>query len=368
MGTLLFACLVIAMIAAVSALPQEVCAAEGYDKVASGADTAGGKEVVKYGMIPVRVQDINEGSYEIEVESSSTFFRIEKAILKVKDGKMTADLTLSSISYKYVYPGTAEEAAAAPENKYTKLKERDGQGSFQIRVSGLNEEIPCAAFSKKKKLWYDRMILLDASTLPREALRISLPDYDKIDKAVEAYESGEDEGGASGAAGTTGNAGTTGTGKGSQLASYDPLPVKMKDGEYSIQVNMAGGSGRASVSSPTWMIVKDGKAYARLLWSSTYYDYMIVGGTKYENETTDGGNSSFTIPIAVMDEPMPVIADTTAMGDPVEIEYELTFYRDSIGSKNQIPQEAATNVLIVALVIIVLGGALNFVIKRRRKQ
>ena len=69
-----------------------------------------------------------------------------------------------------------------------------------------------------------------------------------------------------------------------------------------------------------------------------------------------------------MDEPMPVIADTTAMGDPVEIEYELTFYRDSIGARSQIPQEAATNVLIVALIIIVLGGILNFVIKRRRKQ
>ena len=65
---------------------------------------------------------------------------------------------------------------------------------------------------------------------------------------------------------------------------------------------------------------------------------------------------------------MPVIADTTAMGDPVEIEYQLNFYEDSIGSKGQIPQEAAVNVLVVALVIIVLGGVLNFVIKRRRKQ
>ena len=55
--------------------------------------------------------------------------------------------------------------------------------------------------------------------------------------------------------------------------------------------------------------MKDGKAWAKLLWSSTYYDYMIVGGKKYLNETTDGGNSTFTIPIAVMDEDMPVIAD-----------------------------------------------------------
>ena len=344
-------------------------AAEGYDQVASGAQKASMKEVKSYGMIPIRAADVNEGSYRIEVRSSSTFFRVEKAVLHVKDGKMTADLTLSSSSYKFIYPGTAEEAAAADLKAYTKLKERDGQGSFTIAVSGLNEEIPCAAFSKKKKCWYDRNLLLDAGTLPREALRIALPDYEKIDKAVEAYENGEEAGGSgdtSSGAGAGANAGA-GT-AGSALTSYEPVAVDMEDGEYSIQVNMAGGSGRASVSTPTWLIVKDGKAWAKLLWSSSYYDYMIVGDTKYENETTDGGNSSFTIPIAVMDEPMPVIADTTAMGDPVEIEYELTFYQDSIGAKSQIPQEAATNVLIVALIIIVIGGILNIVIKKRRKQ
>lgn len=342
-------------------------AAEGYDQVASGSDTAGAKSVISYGMTPIRAQDINEGSYEIEVRSSSTFFRIDKAILRVKDGKMSADLTLSSVSYKYVFPGSAEEAAAAAEDAYIEPKERDGRGTFTMSVSGLNEELPCAAFSKRKKMWYDRTILLDAGTLPKEALKIDLPDYDKIEEAMEAYESGEDDskGGADTGAGASDESGDDG---GQKLTSYDPVPMDLEDGEYSIQVNMAGGSGRASVSSPTWLVIKDGKAYARLLWSSSYYDYMIVGSKKYMNETTDGGNSSFTIPIAVLDEPMPVIADTTAMGDPVEIEYELTFYRDSVGAKSQIPQEAATNVLIVALIIIALGGILNFVIKRRRKQ
>ena len=344
-------------------------AAEGYDQVASGAQTASMKEVKSYGMIPIRAADVNEGSYRIEVRSSSTFFRVEKAVLHVKDGKMTADLTLSSSSYKFIYPGTAEEAAAADLKAYTKLKERDGQGSFTIAVSGLNEEIPCAAFSKKKKCWYDRNILLDAGTLPREALKVALPDYDKIDKAVEAYESAEEAGGSGDSSSGAGAGANAGAGTaGSALTSYEPVAVDMEDGEYSIQVNMAGGSGRASVSTPTWLIIKDGKAWAKLLWSSSYYDYMIVGDKKYENETTDGGNSSFTIPIAAMDEPMPVIADTTAMGDPVEIEYELTFYQDSIGAKSQIPQEAATNVLIVALIIIVIGGILNIVIKKRRKQ
>ena len=365
------------------ALADPAFAAEGYDKVAPGADQTSAKQVRQYGMTPIRVQDVNEGAYQIEVRSSSKFFRVDKAVLKVADGKMTANVTLSSISYKYVYPGTAEEAAKAPLDKYVKLKEREGQGSFQMQVSGLNEEILCAAYSKKKKAWYDRTILFDAGTLPTEALKIDVPDYDKIEKAMTAYEKEQAEG-TSGSGTGTGSGTNAGTGSGTNagtgstgteadsgtggLTSYEPVPVNIEDGEYSIQVNMSGGSGRASVTTPTWLIVKDGKAWAKLLWSSTYYDYMIVGGKKYLNETTDGGNSTFTIPIAVMDEDMPVIADTTAMGDPVEIEYELTFYADSIGSKRQIPQEAAVDVLVVALAIILLGGVLNFVLKRRRKQ
>ena len=142
----------------------------------------------------------------------------------------------------------------------------------------------------------------------------------------------------------------------------------MPDGEYSIEVNMVGGSGRASISSPTWLEVIDGKAYAKLLWSSAHYDYMIIGDKTFYNETTDGGNSTFTIPIVKMDEAFPVIADTTAMGDPVEIRYEMTFYSMTVGSRGKIPQEAAKKVLIIAVIILVVGFVLNLVIKKTRAK
>lgn len=337
-----------------------VYGADGYDQIASSSEMASDVSVGKYGMTPVYGRDIEDGSYDIKVDSSSSFFHISKATLNVRGGKMTTDMTLSSTSYKFIYLGTPAEAAAAPLDKYIEPVEKEGEGTFSFRVSALNKEIDCAAFSKKKKKWYPRKILFDASTLPANALLIEIPDYDKIEKAMEAYEgsSGKDEN-------QTAPSSVAETGK---PLSTDPVDIDLEDGEYSIQVNMTGGSGRASVTSPTWLIVKDGKAYARLMWSSTYYDYMILGDKTYLNETTDGGNSTFTIPITVMDDRMPVIADTTAMGDPVEIEYELTFYQDTIGSKSQIPQEAAINVLIVSVIIIVLGGILNIVLKRRRKQ
>ena len=146
----------------------------------------------------------------------------------------------------------------------------------------------------------------------------------------------------------------------------EAVPVDLPDGTYAIEVTMTGGSGRASISSPTWLIVQDGKAFAKLLWSSMYYDYMLVGNRKYLNQTTDGGNSSFIIPVTALDEPMEVVADTTAMGDPVAIDYVLTFYEDTIGSKSQIPQEAAKKVLISALIIMVAGGIINYFVKKRR--
>lgn len=147
----------------------------------------------------------------------------------------------------------------------------------------------------------------------------------------------------------------------------EPLSVDKEDGEYAIDVSMTGGSGKATVVSPTVFLVKDGKAYAKLQWSSSNYDYMIVDGEKYLPVNEDGGNSVFEIPILAVDEAMPVIADTVAMGAPREIQYTLTFYSASIGSKSQMPQEAAKRVVAVALVIIIGGGILNYFVNKRNR-
>ena len=145
------------------------------------------------------------------------------------------------------------------------------------------------------------------------------------------------------------------------------IETDLEDGEYSIQVDLEGGSGKASVSSPTLMLVKNGRMYAELQWSSSNYDYMIVDGEKFQNESEEGRNSVFTIPVTALDDKMEVIADTLAMGAPHEIDYTLTFYAASIGSKGQLPQEAAKRVVAVAMVIIVGGGILNYFVNKRNR-
>lgn len=153
----------------------------------------------------------------------------------------------------------------------------------------------------------------------------------------------------------------------SGVCQADGMSVDKEDGEYSIQVDLEGGSGKASVTSPTILTVEDGKAYAQIQWSSSNYDYMIVDGEKYLPTNEEGMNSVFEIPILALDEPVSVIADTTAMGAPHEIDYTLTFYSDSIGSKSQLPQEAAKRVVAVAMAIIVGGGILNYFVNKRRR-
>lgn len=147
----------------------------------------------------------------------------------------------------------------------------------------------------------------------------------------------------------------------------DAVKMNLEDGEYSIQVDLEGGSGKAGISSPTLFEIRNGLAYAKLQWSSPNYDYMIVNGKKYLPINEEGMNSVFEIPVTAMDEPVSVIADTIAMGSPREVEYTLLFYSDSIGSKGQLPQEAAKRVVAVALVIIIGGGILNYFVNKRKR-
>lgn len=108
------------------------------------------------------------------------------------------------------------------------------------------------------------------------------------------------------------------------LQSFSELS-EIPDGSYWIRVSMTGGSGRASISSPTGFYVKDGQATADIHWSSASYDYMKLDGVRYEAFTDAAGHSAMTIPVPALNTAIPVLADTTAMSKPYEIEYQLTF-------------------------------------------
>lgn len=103
----------------------------------------------------------------------------------------------------------------------------------------------------------------------------------------------------------------------------------LADGVYTVEVALEGGSGKASVESPAQLTVQDGTMTLTLVWSSSNYDYMVVNEETYQPTTLEPG-STFEIPVATLDEDLPVIADTTAMGNPHEVEYVISFDAASV--------------------------------------
>lgn len=260
------------------------------DQVADSSEMSQAKNVVEDGMSAVTAGQIKDGVYRVEVDSSSSMFHITECSLAVEDGRMTAVMTMGGKGYLYVYMGTGEEAAKAPDSEYIPFKEKStGEHTYTVPVEALDKGLSCAAFSKKREKWYDRTLVFRADSLPEDA-----------------WKEGAKKGGGEGSPDD----------KGEQ--------IKLEDGEYSVKVTLEGGSGRAGVESPAKLTVKDGKAYAQIVWSSSNFDYMIVDGEKYRNESEEG-NSSFTVPVSGFKCKMPVTADTTAMSTPHEIEYTLYF-------------------------------------------
>ena len=96
------------------------------------------------------------------------------------------------------------------------------------------------------------------------------------------------------------------------------------DGTYIVAITLTGGTGKAKIASPVQLVVKDGQMSAILVWSSSNYDYMKVNGVRYD-AVIEEGHSTFTVPVASLEEPLPVVADTVAMSTPHEIEYTITF-------------------------------------------
>ncbi len=93
--------------------------------------------------------------------------------------------------------------------------------------------------------------------------------------------------------------------------------------EYTASVILTGGSGKATIESPCRIVEKNGRTTADIIWSSPYYDYMIVDGITYYPVNSEV-NSEFLIPVK-LDTDMAVQADTTAMSTPHLVDYTLRF-------------------------------------------
>ena len=241
---------------------------------------------------------IADGTYIATFTTDNSMFHVndaykDKGVLTVKDGKMTIHVSLQSQKIINLFPGTAEEAqkdgAVLLEPTTDKVTYSDGYEEevygFDVPVPALDEEFDLALLGTKGK-WYDHKVIVSD---PVEGDDINAVIGESTDKeAVTAKD------------------------------------LELAEGEHSAEVTLEGGSGKATVDSPTVIRMNGDDCIAVITWSSPHYDYMIVDGQRYEPVNTEG-NSVFEIPVPYFDSPFDVIADTTAMSEPHEIEYKLTF-------------------------------------------
>ena len=99
----------------------------------------------------------------------------------------------------------------------------------------------------------------------------------------------------------------------------------LEDGSYVPTVfEVSGGTGKVKITCPE-VVLTEGKAQARIEFSSPHYEWVKVDGVQYDPENADDAeraNSVFSIPVR-LDEEMTISGLTTAMSEPHEIEYTI---------------------------------------------
>lgn len=269
----------------------------------SQTEATSAQETISETVETAQAAALEDGVYSAEFDTDSGMFHVSEACdgkgtLTVKDGKMTIHISLTSKNIVNLFPGLAEDAqkdgAEILQPTVDTVTYSDGiteeVHGFDVPVPALDEEFDLALIGTKGK-WYDHKVC------------VSNPEKSEEAESAEG-------------------------------ASVEAVPVDMEDGEYAIDVTLKGGSGKATVASPAVLVVAEGKAYARIEWSSPNYDYMKIGDETYYPVNTEG-NSVFEIPVLEFNKEMAVIADTTAMGNPHEISYTLTFDLDSAEKESQ---------------------------------
>lgn len=221
----------------------------------------------------VSARVLPDGEYIVDFDTDSGMFRANEACngkgkLTVENGVQTLHVSLQSKKIVNLFPGTAAEAqepgAVWLEPTVDTVTYSDGLSEevygFDIPVVSVGEEFDLALIGTKG-VWYDH-----------------------------------------------------------KVSVLNPIP---RAGSFLCAVELTGGSGRASVSSPA-VLVSDGETLmATIQWSSPNYTYMMVGDVQYD-PIQEEGNSTFRIPVT-LDQDISVSACTEAMSTPHLVEYTLHF-------------------------------------------
>ena len=238
------------------------------------------------------VKALDNGQYTVAVESDSGMFKVVNCVLTAKNGAYTATITMSGTGYDKVFLGTAEEAAAAAEH-IAYVADDEGAYTFTFPVEKLDAPIAVAAHSAKKDTWYDRNLTFKIDSIEQIPVQTQDSEADK---------------------------------------------ASLSDGVFiPDEFILTGGTGRVTITCEQ-VEIRDGQAYATILFSSPNYTCVRVGDVKYDS-VCDKKTSRVEIPV-VLNQAMTMYGTTTAMSAAHEVEYSIFIRVDALkreGAALEIP-------------------------------
>ena len=282
-----------------------------------------------------------DGIYNTTAETGAAMFKVVGVKLTVKNGKMTALITLSGVGYDYLYMGSAADAATDTGNwiKYngTTTYTLDGGTktgrTYEIPVSALDQPITVASHSESHDKWYDRTITFSSKDLTKIG---DVSDNNNGNNGNNGNNNNGTTGGNnnSGNGNTTGNTTTKTDTKPDSESKYESdtsgstkavnSKTKLKDGVYKPdKFSWSGGTGKVNITCDK-VTIKNGQALATIVFSSSAYQYVKANGNKYL-PTHTGGKSIFVIPVE-LNKNNTIIGMTTKMSAAHEITYSILVY------------------------------------------
>ena len=297
-------------------------------------------------------------------------FRVVNCQLISKNGQLVAQIALSGTGYDYLYMGTKKEAYVADSSKWIPYTVKDVLNNetgeieskyvYEIPVSALDTPLKVASRSAKyvsqgkgEDAWIDRTITISSEgikktgDLPTEPENSDPTPTDPTPIIPPVIDSGNN-GGTTKPSGNDGKADEESkyesdlSGSTSAVDSSTGLP----DGVYTPDsFSWSGGTGRVKISCNK-ITVKNGQAYATIVFSSNSYAYVKANGRTYYG-TVSGGSTSFTIPVA-LNKNNKILGMTTKMTATHEIEYNIYVYLAAAAKADETGNVTNSDVVIGA--------------------
>ena len=292
---------------------------------------------------------IADGTYQVNAEAGGKMFRVTDCVMTVKNGQMTAAVTLSGQGYNRIYLGDVNNASDDEKNWILPDSLLAEQYTFQIPVEKLDEVMTIAVHTTKSNKWDTRTLTFHSEGMTKIAdsnngnasngnngSNGSLKPGGNNNNPGNGS-NGNNQGNAennNGNSGTTGN-NTTNNGKPDQESKYESDLNKstarvnsatgLKDGVYTPDsFSWSGGTGKVRISCSK-VTVTGGQAYATITFSSTHYQYVKANGNVYYPSSKTGNSTSFVIPVE-LNKNNTIVGMTTAMSAAHEIKYTVFVY------------------------------------------